>query len=247
MFGLDQLIAGLGGGNSVAFSLCLALLLGLRHATDPDHLAALTTLAARDRGGPRAGGVLGFSWGVDHAITLTAFGLPVILFHGRLPEGVYQSAEVAVGLTIMVLAVRLWRRWKHDRLHLHEHEHPGGVRHVHLHSHRHGERHGHPHTQRTPVGALAIGLVHGTGGSAGMTVLLLAATPSTPVAAVSLVVVAIGAALSMCAVSTGFGAALVSEPARRGFQRLAPLLAGGSFAFGAWYGLAGLDILAYPF
>jgi hypothetical protein len=243
VFGLDDAIAGLGGGNSIGLSLLVALLLGLRHASDPDHVAALSTLAAGDRAGPRAGAVLGLCWGTGHALTLTAFGLPVILLRSSFPDRLYQVAEIAVGVMIMALAARLWLRWRRGRLHLHEHRHPGGVRHAHVHSHLEGPAHVHTNRARTPLGAFAIGLVHGTGGSAGVTVLLLAAVPSRLVAAASLIVLAAGTAISMCVISSGLGAVLVSGPVRRGFHQLAPALAVASFAFGAWYGLAGLDLL----
>ena len=76
-----------------------------------------------------------------------------------------------------------------------------------------------------------------------MTVLLLAATPSGTAASASLAVVAVGAALSMWALSTGLGLAFVSRPARRGFHGAAPLLACASFLFGGCYSLAGLALL----
>jgi len=243
VFGLDESIAALGRGHSLAFGLVVALLLGLRHATDPDHLSALTTLAAGDRAGPKAGSVLGLSWGVGHGLSLTAFGLPVVLVHDRLPTPLYEVAEVGVGVTIMALAVRLWLRWRRGRFHFHSHEHPGGLEHAHVHSHEAGEAHEHGHGPRTPLGAFAIGLIHGAGGSGGMTVLLLAATPSATSASVSLAVVALGAALSMWAFSTGLGLAFVSRPARRRFHSVAPLLACASFLFGAWYSVAGLTLL----
>jgi high-affinity nickel permease len=117
VFGVDDHIARFSNGGSVWIVLAVAVLLGLRHATDPDHLAAVTTLVAsgRERAGRRAG-ELGLAWGLGHATTLFLFGLPVILLHAFLPERVQQGAETAIGLVIIYLAVRLLRRWQRGEL-----------------------------------------------------------------------------------------------------------------------------------
>ena len=88
MFGLDEQLVELSDEGMVAFALILSFLLGLRHSTDPDHLAAITTLVASDEDRPtRTAGKLGIFWGLGHAVTLAAFGLPVLLFGGFLPSG----------------------------------------------------------------------------------------------------------------------------------------------------------------
>ena len=80
MFGIDDTIAELGAGGGIAVALLVALLLGLRHATDPDHLTAVSTLVlGDDPRGTRAAGVLGLAWGLGHALTLLALGLPFLL------------------------------------------------------------------------------------------------------------------------------------------------------------------------
>src|SRR2546425_7708869 len=108
MFGLDHTIASLSDGGTLLVVVLVAVLLGVRHATDPDHLAAVTTLVA-SRGGatPRSAGALGLAWGAGHATTLFAFGLPVVLYRALLPEPVQAGAETAVGLVIIALAVWL--------------------------------------------------------------------------------------------------------------------------------------------
>src|SRR5882762_6383465 len=87
MFGLDEKIAAASNGASIWIVLAVAVLLGLRHATDPDHLAAVTTLVAggRERAA-RSAGELGLAWGLGHALTLLGFGLPIILFNSLLPR-----------------------------------------------------------------------------------------------------------------------------------------------------------------
>ena len=228
MFGLDERIAAFSDGASIWIVLGVALLLGLRHATDPDHLAAVTTLVAgeRERAARRAG-QLGLAWGLGHAATLFAFGLPIILFNSVLPLRVQQAAESAIGFVIVYLALRLLVRWRRGELDLHAHPHA--------------------HEARTPRGAFAIGLVHGMGGSAGVGVLVLASVRSTGLAVLSLVVLAVFTAVSMSVLSSGLGSMLVSRPARAAFGTVAPVLAATSLVFGIWYATTAWSLAPYPF
>lgn len=247
MFGIDDAIAGLSDGASVWLVLLVGVLLGLRHATDPDHLAAMTTLIAsgRDRAA-RSAGLLGLAWGLGHGTTLFLFGLPIVLFDTYLPERALQIAETAIAIVILYLAVRLLLRWRRGYFHVHHHEH-GGPGHSHLHSHAESRSHGHRHRVRTPLGAYGIGLVHGLGGSAGIGILIVASVESTTLAVLSLALLAVFTAVSMTIVTTGFGVTLVSRPVRRAFNVVAPTLGVLSLAFGLWYGAAAWDLASYPF
>jgi high-affinity nickel permease len=247
MFGLDDRIAALTSGSSIGIVLAVAVLLGLRHATDPDHLAAVSALIAggRQRAG-RAAGALGLAWGLGHATTLFVFGLPIVVFNRYLPERLQQGAELLVGVVIVLLAVRLLLRWRRGAFHVHAHAHDGRE-HVHLHSHSHSTVHGHPHPGRTRLGAYGIGLVHGMGGSAGVSILVVAAIDSTPLAVASLVVLAVFTAVSMTVLTTGFGLTLTSRPVRSAFNHVAPVLGFLSLAFGVWYGLSALGLTPYYF
>jgi high-affinity nickel permease len=232
MFGLDDAIAGLSNGASVGVVILVAVLLGLRHATDPDHIAAVTTLVAS--GGERASRAsarLGAFWGLGHALTLVLFGLPILLFQQYLPVRVQQGAETAVAALIVFLALRLLVRWRHGYFNLH----------AHLDEDEH-----HHHPVRTPAGAFGIGLVHGIGGSAGVGVLILAAIPSTTVACVALIVLAVFTAVSMTLVTTGFGITLSSARVAGSFNGVAPVIGAMSLAFGAWYALAAWGLVVYP-
>lgn len=233
MFGLDELISGSSDGASVAIVIAVAVLLGLRHAIDPDHLAAMTTLVASgEQRATRAAARLGAFWGLGHALTLVLFGLPILLFQQFLPERLQQGAETAVAALVVFLAVRLLVRWRHGFFDLHAHPH---------------DRARHHHGVRTPLGAFGIGLVHGIGGSAGVGVLLLAAIPSTPVAVSSLLVLALFTAVSMTIVTAGFGLTLGSRPVAAAFNGVAPLIGVTSLAFGCWYAAAAWSLIAYPF
>jgi high-affinity nickel permease len=233
MFGLDDTIVHLSTGASVAVVLLVAALLGLRHATDPDHIAAITTLVAsgRERAARRAGR-LGLYWGLGHALTLVAFGLPILLAERFLPERAQQGAETAVAAVIAFLGLRLLVRWRHGYFDLHAHPH---------------EDRQHRHAVRTPLGAFSIGLVHGLGGSAGVGVLLLAAIPSTTVAVACLLVLALFTAVSMAIVTTGVGVTLSTRRATAAVGATAPLLGVVTLAFGAWYAAAAWSLMPYPF
>jgi hypothetical protein len=226
MFGLDERIAASAHGASIWIVLAVAVLLGLRHASDPDHLVAVTTLVTggRERAARRAG-ELGLAWGLGHAATLLAFGLPILLLDDVLPERVRQAAETAIGFVIVYLALRLLARW------------------------RSGELRGHarPHRTRTRRGAFAIGLVHGMGGSTGVGVLVLASVRSTGLAVVSLVLLAVFTVVSMSVMSSGFGWMLASRHAGASLGAVAPALGGASLLFGVWYATAAWSLAPHPF
>ena len=245
MFGLDEHIVELSTGSSVALVMLVGLLLGVRHATDPDHLAALSALVAC--GKDRAAGRLGAWWGLGHALTLTAFGLPVVLFGKHLPDRAQQAAELAVAAIIVALAARLILRWQRGAYDVHDSCRVDSTEHTPLRadsagaSHRHGQ-----HATRTPLGAFGIGLLHGMGGSAGVSLLVLASVGSRTWAAVSLVLLGLSTLLSMWLVTTGFGLAFFSRPPRRGARTLTPALALLSLSFGIWYAIGVFDTSAYP-
>lgn len=251
MFGLDDWIAQLAHGEALAAALAVALLLGLRHASDPDHLAAVSTLIASEpEDGTRRAGRLGLAWGLGHATTLAAFGLPLVLFHAFLPDAVQRGAEVLVGLMIMFLAARLLVRWRLGHFHAHPHRH-GSTEHRHLHPHdNHGARHDHSHQPearlgRSPVQAFGIGMVHGMGGSAGVGVLLLATIPDQAAAVVALMVLALGTAISMAALSSVFGYAITRGAVLRRTLAFAPAMGVLTLAFGGWYALGAVGAVPY--
>jgi cytochrome c biogenesis protein CcdA len=235
----------------VGVILLISLFLGLRHASDPDHLAAVTTLIAsgNEREQARKAGLMGFFWGLGHGTTLVVLGLPLVLFNRFLPEPVQQFAEVAIGAIIVFLAVRLLLRWRRGFYHAHAHAHDEGPDHRHVHSHKEDERHEHEHAvpHRTPLSAYGIGLVHGIGGSGGLTLLLLSTISNQAEAAGALLIFAAGTAVSMALLSTAFGLVIAGGPIGRNFERVAPVLGILSMVFGVWYALGALAVVTYPF
>jgi ABC-type nickel/cobalt efflux system permease component RcnA len=224
--------------------LVVAVLLGLRHATDPDHLTAVSTLVlSEDRGGARQAGILGFAWGLGHATTIFAFGLPIVLFRAYLPDGIQRAAEAVIGLVIVALAVRLLIRWRRGYFHAHSHSH-GDLRHAHPHVHEGGpashtrHAHAHPHAEgmgRSPLAAFGIGLVHGIGGSAVVGLLVVGAAADRMLGVLALILFAAATAVSMAVVSSAFGYALARGPVARLAGSLVPVVGVASLAFGVWY------------
>src|SRR5687767_12176846 len=108
---VDAWLTGLFSGAPLLVALGIALVLGLRHASDPDHLVAVTSLVAADGGDTRAAARLGVWWGIGHAVTLLVIGLPLIFFKSELPAWLESGAEKAVGIVVLLLAARVIYKW----------------------------------------------------------------------------------------------------------------------------------------
>ncbi|HEX5620688.1 MAG TPA: hypothetical protein VFX51_19870 [Solirubrobacteraceae bacterium] len=209
----DAWLTDLMTGAPLLVALGAAFLLGLRHATDPDHVVAVTSLVAADDGGVRGATGLGVWWGLGHAGTLLVVGLPLIALKGELPPWLEHGAETAVGAVIVLLAARVIYRWR---------------------------RPAHTHRVRSRRQAFGIGLLHGLAGTGAVVVLLIAAMPGRLEAAAALAVFAPMSVLSMAACTSAFAWAL-TRPAVAPLYRVALMPAMGVFglAFGLWYaGLA---------
>src|SRR5687768_2566730 len=109
--GLDTWLTGLFDGAPLLVALGIAFVLGLRHASDPDHLVAVTSLVAAEDGDTRAATRLGAWWGAGHAAILLLVGLPLIFFKAELPGWLEAGAEKAVGVVILALAGRVIYKW----------------------------------------------------------------------------------------------------------------------------------------
>jgi hypothetical protein len=187
VFGLDQEIASLASGRPL-IALAIALLLGLRHPLDPDHLAAVAAMARNSR---RRSAAIGLSWGAGHASTVLALGVPVVLWTAGMPGVVHQVIEAVIGVVIFGLGLRLLVLHGRDGLHAHPHRPPRSLRE-----------------------AYSVGVVHGAGGSAAIGLLILGAIPNHGVALAGLLVFALTTALAMGAVAAGLGRGLRALPTR---------------------------------
>jgi len=197
----------------VAF-LTWGLLVGLQHALEPDHLAAVSSLASRHRS-PRTLSAAGLFWGIGHAIPLVLLGALALLAHATIPARLSVVAELAVGVMLVVLGARVLSRLARERIHLHVHRHADGTLHAHAHSHRHGQAHdAHEHAPRLRWRSSAlVGMTHGTAGSAALVVMAAASARSAWSAMAFVLLFASGAMLGMAALG-----AIVSVPARLGLM-----------------------------
>ena len=236
---LDAWLTGLFDGATFPVALGIAFVLGLRHASDPDHLVSVTSLVAADDGDTRAATRLGAWWGVGHAAVLLAIGLPLIFLKSELPGWLESGAEKAVGAVILALALRVLLKWLRGDYRASAHAHANGhPRRRHL---RRGRGTGHRHVVvRSPRQALSIGMLHGLAGTGAVVLLLIAALPTRLEAGLAMAVFAPMSAVSMALCTTAFAWVLtrpVIEPLYR--TVLIPALGLLGLMFGLWYsGLA---------
>ena len=222
-------------GSGAWAALALGFLLGLKHATDADHVVAVATIAADRREGILRSVWIGASWGLGHTVPLPIVGAAVLTVPDRLLsplEGVSAHLEFVVGVMLAVLgALALWNLAR-GRLHLHSHLHADRP-HVHIHathSHPspttgarpargHGRRHGIREAVRPTFRprSFAIGMVHGLAGSAAVMLALLPAIDSAAVGAGYLALFGAGTIISMSAITLAMSAPLAAA------SRLAPL------------------------
>lgn len=201
--------------------LFFGLLLGLRHALEADHVAAVATLVNGNSG---LGAALrqGAAWGIGHTLTLLLFGSVVIWMDGVVPMVLARWLELAVGVMLVGLGVDVLRRLYRDRIHFHLHQHTGGERHFHAHSHR-GERPAghdtgrHRHGHRALVGgsglplrALLIGAMHGLAGSAALILLTLETVHGPWTGMLYMALFGVGSIIGMAALSV-----VIAVPMRR--------------------------------
>ena len=180
--------------------LVLGFFLGMRHALEADHVAAVAALATRSssrRDIIRVATV----WGVGHTTALVLFGSVVLGLEATVPARVSAGFEAMVGIVLVVLGVNVLRRLRRARVHFHVHEHAGGVRHFHAHGHetaRHDpQHHEHAHPRGLFGKAVLVGGLHGLAGSAALVLLSLQAIHSTSRALAYLAVFGAGSILGM--------------------------------------------------
>jgi high-affinity nickel permease len=185
--------------------LGLGFLLGMQHALEADHIAAVSSIAAR-RGHVADIVKHGLTWGLGHTLALFAFAGAAILLGRAIPETIARPMETAVGVMLIVLGAHvLWRLWR-DRVHFHKHGHGDGTAHFHAHSHA-GEtaphvRTAHAHEHGFRWRTLLVGLMHGMAGSAALLVLAVSQASSSAVGLAYVALFGIGSMIGMGALST---------------------------------------------
>ena len=184
--------------------LGLGFLLGMQHALEADHIAAVSSIAAR-RSDVTDIVKHGLTWGLGHTLTLFAFAGIAIALDRAIPETLSRPLETAVGVMLVGLGTHvLWRLW-HDRVHFHRHRHDDGTVHIHAHSHV-GETvphalapHAHAHGFRWRT--LLVGLMHGMAGSAALLMLAVSHAPSAAAGLIYVALFGIGSMIGMGALS----------------------------------------------
>ena len=217
--------------------LGLGVVLGLKHALDADHLAAVSTIATEKRS-LLGSSLIGVWWGLGHTISLLIAGVLVMLLHVQIGPRTERALEFCVGIMLIVLGVNALRKlMQGGKVHMHTHEHDG---HWHMHPHIHEKaKHDVPHTHHgLKAGArpLLIGMVHGMAGSAALMLLVLATISSTVVGFLYIAVFGVGSIGGMAIMSAVF-----ALPSKLNAQRFSTL----NFLFRGVAGLASLGLGAF--
>jgi len=218
--------------SSFLTTLSLGFVLGLRHALDTDHIAAVSTVLA-ERPSWRASGLVGFSWGFGHTLMLLCVGAVVLLLRVQIPERLAMAAEFAVGVMLVSLGSALAFRLVRERWHLHRHEHDG-TSHVHLHSHSLSQHHGHPHWWRESIKPLCIGMAHGLAGSAALLLLVVSSSHTVLEGLGSIVIFGVGSILGMMVIGLTLSLPVIGSLSlgRSTFLAVQGLASLGSIALG---------------
>jgi cytochrome c biogenesis protein CcdA len=206
--------------------LGLGFVLGMQHALEADHIAAVSSIAARRS---HVGDIVkhGLTWGLGHTITLFLFAGAALVLGHAIPEHLERPLETAVGIMLVGLGAHvLWRLWR-DRVHFHQHVHGDGTRHIHVHSHagdalphaRSSHEHGHGFRWRS----LLVGLMHGMAGSAALLVLTVSQAADPVHGLLYVLLFGVGSMIGMGALSTVIALPLAASArfltwANRGLQ-----------------------------
>lgn len=223
--------------------LGLGLVFGLKHATEVDHVVAVSTIVSEHRNIWRSA-LVGGLWGMGHTFSLITVGVIVLVLRVAIPEHVSNWLEFSVALMIIGLGINAFVRALHRRsdMHLHKHTHQGTT-HLHIHFHEDGTDHAEPiaaHSHalsRIGFKPLLVGMMHGLAGSGALTVLVLAQIESAILGLLYLAIFGIGSIVGMLLMSFLVGLPFTLSARRLsgfnyGLQTIAGIL---SIAFGLWY------------
>lgn len=181
--------------------LLLGFLIGLRHALEADHVAAVAALASTSSCA-RETVKIGLVWGIGHSATLLIIGTLVVAVDAVVPQQFALYLEFAVGIMLVGLGIDVIRRVVRDRVHFHLHGHKDGSVHFHAHAHlgvkvHAKDAHAHSHPSGFPYRALAVGLMHGMAGSAALILLTLSQVESLSTAFGYMLLFGLGSVLGM--------------------------------------------------
>lgn len=184
--------------------LVLGFIIGMRHALEADHLAAVSAISSQNMGRKKAW-QLGAAWGMGHTITLFLFGGLVLAAGGSISEELASILEIAVGVMLIVLGADVIRRLVINRVHYHLHRHGSNNPHFHAHSHCNDRQHdkkAHQHGHGFTARAMFVGLVHGMAGSAALIALALESVKSIPLGIAYIALFGLGSMVGMALLAT---------------------------------------------
>jgi sulfite exporter TauE/SafE len=214
--------------------LGLGFVLGIKHAIEPDHVIAVSTIASQSKKLLRSS-LAGVFWGIGHTATLFIIGIILILMKGEIPEKWAMSLEFLVGIMLVYLGITTIHSFKN--IHLHKHEHNGEL-HKHVHSHEHIGTHDHsPQYKKVSyLKSMLIGLVHGLAGSGAMIVLTMSTVNSAWEAAVYILIFGAGTIIGMLFFTTLIGIPFVFSAKKFSLNRTLTQVTGViSTVFGIYY------------
>ena len=200
----------------------LGSLLGMRHALEPDHLAAVSTLVTGERSTYKAA-FLGICWGLGHTFALIVVGTVLVVLRAEMPTRVADGFELCVALMLILLGLRaIYLAARHG---------PAGPAHLHHHGHTVHVHHGAPAHIHIGTWTLArrpllVGAVHGLAGSGALTALVLTTLPSTAARLAYMIVFGLGSTFGMAALSGLLGWPLAHAGRHRGLARALSLVVG---------------------
>jgi hypothetical protein len=200
----------------------LGSLLGMRHALEPDHLAAVSTLVTGERNSYKAA-FLGICWGLGHTFALIVVGTVLVVLRAEMPARVADGFELCVALMLIGLGLRA--------IYLAARQGPAGPSHAHRHGdtvHVHHGASAHIHIGAWTLARrpLLVGAVHGLAGSGALTALVLTTLPSTAARLTYMIVFGLGSTLGMAALSGLLGWPLAHAGRHRGLARALSLAVG---------------------
>jgi ABC-type nickel/cobalt efflux system permease component RcnA len=193
--------------TSIGAALTLGFVLGLRHALDPDHLVAVSTIVSEHKSIKRSS-LVGTFWGLGHTASLLGIGIVILLLRASIPAHFEPWMEAPVAAMLIVLGVSAtWRAFRERgwQVHTHTHSHEDRAPHTHVHLHAH-EQHDHKHRLfRMGRKPFLVGLVHGVAGSAALTLAVLTTIPSVALGLLYITVFGIGSIGGMLLMSAMIG------------------------------------------
>jgi sulfite exporter TauE/SafE len=209
--------------------LAIGFALGLKHATEADHLAAVSTIVSEKKNLFTAS-IVGGLWGIGHTISLFAVGILVVFLKLQISESLEARLEGCVGIMLVLLGLNALRKlFQASKVHIHSHEHDG---HLHTHIHAHGTKTAEVSHHRLSPRSVLIGMVHGLAGSAALMLLVVPTIPSPGIALLYILIFGVGSIGGMMAMSFLIGLPFHFTAGRFDVLNKGIRLVAGVFSFG---------------